>query len=288
MTKINGTSEPNIFVYTDFRLYLKDLVKHHKNSKTNFSMRQIAEKAGFGSPSFLKMIIDGARTLTDKTCPTLCDAFGLSGKQKDYFVALVHFNQSDNPDEKRKLLDALQDLRPRMAFSREATLQSRYLTHDYYACIREMVLLEDFKEDAKWIAARCLPRIKPQEARTAISDLLEMGFLTRSEDGKLKQADLILDTGQQTQVTEAFGYHEAVLNKARKYLSLLDQGSRDFSALTIPIDTKLQLEIKDRITKFQNELLDLINQPNQNYENVFQLNMQFFPVTQSKDDEDKS
>lgn len=250
-------------------------------------MRDISEKAEFGSPSFLKMMIDGERSLSDKSAAKICDVFHIKKREKEYFMTLVHFNQCDNPDEKRRLLEQLNSLRPKITYSKEKALQARYLAHDYYACIREMVLLKDFKENAKWIAAKCLPRIKPQEARDALADLIDMGLLKRNSDGRLVQAELVLDTGREANVSEAFGFHEAVLNKARKYLSLLEQKSRDFSALTIPLDTKLEKEIRDRIYKFQNEILDLINQPGLEYNTVYQLNVQFFPVTHEVNPKDK-
>jgi len=146
-----------------------------------------------------------------------------------------------------------------------------------------MVLLEDFQEDSKWIAAKCLPRIKPIEAREAINTLLDMELLKRNESGRLIQSQPILDTGYNAEAIEAFSFHESVLNKARKYLSYVDQENRNFSALTIPIPNSLEKEISQRIDQFQNDILDLVNKEGLQYENVFQLNVQFFPVTNVDD-----
>jgi uncharacterized protein (TIGR02147 family) len=269
----------NIFKYSDFRIYLKDLVKELKVLNKNFTMRYFAEQAGFGSPSFLKMIMDGERTLTDKSVQKFCEILKIQGKEKKYFERLVEFNQTENPDIKYKLFNELDKLRPRVTFSKIKTHQNKYLSNDYYAAIREMVLLKDFKEEAKWIAAKCLPRISPQEAREAIETLLELKLLQRDTSGKLIQSDPIVDTGPTASAIEAFSFHEAVLNKARRYLSYLEQEKRNFSALTIPIPSHLEKEISQRIDSFQNEILDLVNAEDIHYDGVYQLNLQFFPVT---------
>lgn len=269
----------NIYLYSDFRPYLKDLVKELKKLRPQFTMRSFARQAGFGSPSYLKMILDGKRTLTPKSLQKFCEVLGIKGRDKDYFSTLVAFHQSRDPDEKKELFDTLNRLSPRTTFPRLKIGQRKYLSNDYYACIREMVLLKDFREDAKWIAARCLPRIKPAQAREAMQTLLDLGLLKRDARGKLAQAEPIVDTGQQADFIEAFGFHEAVLNKARRSLSHLEQEKRHLTALTIPLPCSLEGEIIKRIDDFQNEILRLINVKDMEYDEVSQLSIQFFPVT---------
>ncbi|OVE81331.1 hypothetical protein BVY03_03865 [bacterium K02(2017)] len=269
----------NIFRYNDFRLFLKDLIKEYKERHPKETMRSLASHIGFGSPSFLKMIIDGQRKMTLKSFDKLCQYLHIQGREKDYFKALVDFSQVHDPDKKRIFSEKLKSLRPRVTFSELKKNQNKYLTNDYFACIREMVLLKEFKEDPKWIAAKCLPRIKPAEAREAIEVLLELKLLSRDQNGKLIQSETIVDTGDQVEAIEAFAFHEAVLNKARKYLTHLDQNNRNFSALTIPIPHQLENVIIKKLYDFQNEILDLINAKGIEYDDVYQLNFQFFPVS---------
>ena len=287
MPRKKTKSSINIYTYSNYRAYLKDLVHELKSIDSKFTMRDFANKAGFSSPSYLKMVIDGQRNITNKSLNKFCAALGIKKKEKEYFSLLIKFNQSLNPDEKNILLIDLEKLRPRVTFSKLKQNQHKYLANDYYAAIREMVLLTDFKDDAKWIAAKCLPRISPAEAREAIDTLLELGLLKRDANGKLIQVDSIVDTGQTTEAAEAFSFHEAVLNKARRYLSHLNQSQRNFSALTFPIPKELSKEIVDRMEKFQDEIMTLINNKNLNYTDVYQLNLQFFPVTAQNNDKDK-
>lgn len=275
----------SVFAYADFRRFLRAVLSELREKRSDLTMRHIAEMLSFGSPSFLKMIMDGKRNLSDANGEKICELFHLKDRERDYFLTLVKFNQSDDPDEKKKYFSTLDDLRPRVTFSQLEQKQHKYLSRDHYACIREMVLLKDFKENAKWIAARCFPRIKPQEAREAIDTLLALGLLKRGADGRLAQVIAVVDTGKDTQAAEAFSFHEAILNKARRYLSHHSQENRNFTALTIPITGPLEKIISQKIDELQNEVLKLVNEENLNYDSVCQLNVQFFPVTTKSDSE---
>lgn len=268
-----------IYNYLDYRVFLKDLVKAFKAKRKDFTMRNFAQEAGFGSPSYLKMIIDGQRNLTNSSMEKLAQALLISGREKEYFETLVHYNQSKKPDEKSKLFEELNRIRPRKALSEVEKSQVKFLTKDYYSCIREMVLLDDFKEDAKWIAARCLPRISPAEARDALDTLLKLNLIKRNENGKLIQSEPIVGTQAQTDVVESFNYHETVLNKARHVLSQTKQEDRHYEAVTIPITTGLSKEITQKITKLIEEVLDEVNTEGHDFNEVYQLSIQFFPAT---------
>ncbi len=269
----------SIFHYSDFRHYIRDRLAEMKKLRRGFTARHIAERAGFGSPSFLKMIMDGKRKLTDHNTEKLCDILEIHDKERAYFTTLSSFNQEVDPNHKHELLDKLEAMRPRVAFSKLENHQHKFLSKDYYACVREMILLKDFNEDPKWIAAHCVPRITPTDARDAIDTLLEIGLIKRDETGKLVQSEAVIDTGMETKGIEAFNYHESILNKARTCLSIIPAEERSFTALTIPMPLSLRDEIIKKISNFQEEILDLVNQKDLNHNSVFQLSMQFFPVT---------
>lgn len=279
MVEKNKKTATRVFLYSDFRSYLKDLVNESKSADPGFTMRKFAAMAGFASPSYLKMVIDGERSMTEASLEKFCVALGIEGSDKEYFTTLVAFNQCSEPNQKKDLCEKLDALKPHVAFTKLKQKQEKYLKNTSYACIREMVLLKDFKEDAKWIAARCVPRLKPAEAREAIDALLAMKLLTRDKEGRLQQTQSVLDTGMQAGSIEAFRFHEAALTNARRCLSTLKQSERHFSVLTIPLPESLEAEVKSRIEKFQDELLQLINTPGVSYDNVYQFNIQFFPVS---------
>lgn len=281
-TPVKTSLHDQVYKYLDYREFLKDLVAALKMQRGEFTMRYFADKAGFGSPSYLKMVMDGKRQLTNKSLDKFCAALVISGREKKYFTSLVRYNQETNPDLKARLFDELSGLRPRKTLTELTKKQIQYLTHHHYACIREMVLLDDFQENAKWIASRCLPRISPQEARMAITTLLDLGFLGRDKDGKLIQSESTVGTQAQTELVQAFNFHDAVLSKARECLSHSKQEERHFEALTIPVTPEIHKKLRQKIQHFIEDALLEVNTLSRGFKEVYQLNVQLFPVTTDK------
>lgn len=275
----------DIFVYLNYRHYLRDVAKAFKKNQAAFTLQDFAKRAGLKSPGLLKMVIDGKRNLTEDSARAFCKAFDIAGKAGEYFQALVHYNQTDDPDERAELFEKLRKMRPRShSFSLEKKHQ-RYLSHDYYAAIREMVLLNDFREDPKWIGERLNPKISAGDVSEALELLLEIGLLKRDECGKLVQAEAFVHTKDgNTQALEAVHFHDAVLKKARFMLGYLEQEKRSYYALTLPLPKNMVGEIIDDFYALRDKIVAKINQAGLEYDDVYQLNFQFFPLTQKKDE----
>ena len=69
---------PNIFIYHDFRQYLKDYFADQKTRKRAFSHRFILKKMGIASSGFLGNILSGKRNLPLSHVSRLGEALGLN------------------------------------------------------------------------------------------------------------------------------------------------------------------------------------------------------------------
>src|SRR5690606_29547640 len=97
---MNELNKPIIFEYLDYRQYLADTYNYYKATTTYFSYRYFSSKAGINSSSFLKLVIEGKRGLTDETCEKFIHALRLWSKEGDFFRILVKYNQAKPPQEK--------------------------------------------------------------------------------------------------------------------------------------------------------------------------------------------
>lgn len=273
----------NIYEYFDFRIYLRDLAAEFKKKRPGFNLRKFSDKAGLKSPGLLKMITDGKRRLTPETREAFTQAFELKGREKIYFETLVRYNQTDDPDSKREYFETLIDLRPSSQKFILEKRHHRYLTRDYYVTIREMVLLDDFKEDYQWIAARCAPPITTKEAKKAVETLLQIGLLERDSKGKLKHAQsFIQTTDTHTQALEAYHFHDAVLSKARKSLTYLEQDKRRYESLTLTLPNSMVDEVMTEYYRFRDWIVNRSNEL-KTCDEVYHVNFQLFPATWKKE-----
>lgn len=280
----NGTKPlDTIFTYLDYRAFLRDTTQQLKIHKS-FNLRTFAKAAGIKAPGYLKMIIEGRRNLTKETADKFALALGLSSREREYFVVLVGYNQTEDPDEKRDYFDKMISLRPRSQHFVLEKKYNRYFSRHYYVCVREMVALQDFREDYKWIAKRCIPHISPMQAREALETLLELGLLKRDDIGGLVQVENFIATqDRNTQEVEAYHFHEAVIDKARHALGLLKQNERSYYALTLPMSKSQFEEIIADFYEFRDKVVRKIEQGDRNFDDVYQINFQLFPVTKKGD-----
>lgn len=275
---------PNLFDSLDYRQFLKEHTAALKRAK-RFNLRAFAKKAEIQAPGYLKMVVDGRRNLTAETAKKFCRALELQGKERDYFLTLVTYNQSDEPDLKKAAFDRLISLRPRSEHFLVGKKHGRYFSRHHYVCIREMVALKDFKEDYKAIARRCFPRISPTQAKEAVETLLQLGFIKRDGGGKLVQAeDFIRTRDRDAEEAETYQFHETVLDKARYALGVLPQKDRHYHALTLPLSKKLFEEISSDFIALRDKIVDKMNAELDDAEEVYQVNFQLFPVTRNEDE----
>lgn len=272
-----------IYNYLDYRAFLRDSVQELKGAR-RWNLRRFAKLAGVKAPGYLKMVTDGRRNLTVKTAEKFCRALDLKGREKKYFVTLVCYNQTTNPDRKNEYGNRLHKLRPRTDRYLVGKHQFRYFSRPHYVCIREMVTLKDFREDPKWIARRCFPPISPAEARTAIDVLLDLGFLARDENCRLIQKEDFVHTEDvNTQAFEAYHFHEAMIDLARHALTQLPQEERNYYALTVPMPQTLYKEVIQEFYAFRDRVLEKTAAAGgTGSDEVFQINFQLFPLTRKR------
>ena len=90
----------DIFIYTDYRKFLKDYYENKKKENKSFSYQRFANKAGFKTKTFLFNVIRGDKPLSKKSILNLAQAMKLKKKETDYFETLINFNESKTVKER--------------------------------------------------------------------------------------------------------------------------------------------------------------------------------------------
>lgn len=101
---------PNLFNYLDYRHYLRDWLVAAKKHY-GFSYRVFSRRAGLRSPSLFKMVMDGDRDLIEGSLHKFLEGLNLSVKEKEYFAALVLYNQASTEEHKQRYLGRIRILR---------------------------------------------------------------------------------------------------------------------------------------------------------------------------------
>lgn len=274
--------ELSIFAYTDYREFLKNYCARMKETTQYFSHRYFTKLAGLGSESYLRMVIKGERNLSPATISKFAKAMPFSKKEAVYFNVLVLYNQSLTDDEKSRYLEQVLSLRPRSTIAGLTRDQFEYLTNTLFVIIREMAALPDFKDDAVWIAQNLRRKSKPSEVQHALEVLERLKLLLRDQDGKLKHSGLSLDTPCGLPVLEMLNYHRQILMESKDAIMTAPYDEWDVYSHTIPVPKESLGKVSDLLRQCLDEITHVINVGSKNFNEVYQINIQMFPVTKTK------
>lgn len=271
--------KPDLFRYLDYRDYLRDAYKELKKTTRHFSFRYFAKAAGFKSPNYLKLIMDGERNLSQNGIIKFCNGLKLNKGEREFFENLVHLNQSKTDEEKNLYYRRLTSSKKYIDARGLEKEQYDYYSKWYYVAVRELVGMPDFKDDPKWIAAKLENNITAKEAEKAIELLIKIKLLKRDEDGTLKQVDSSITTGPEVKSLAVANFHREMLKKAADSIEKIPPQYRDISSLTIPVSKDTLEEVKTKVQQFRKELHAFLAEQ-KDFDAVYQFNFQLFNLSE--------
>ncbi|MBI3541106.1 MAG: TIGR02147 family protein [Deltaproteobacteria bacterium] len=270
----------DLFGYLDYRRYLKDFYRDKKGKKGScFSFRSFSRTAGFKAPNFLKLVMEGKRNLGPDGIDGFKKALHLNKEESSYFEHLVHFNQATTDQERNRYYKELatsQKFRQIREIDQDLFV---YYSHWYYAAIRELILLPDFKEDPKWIAKKLFPKITAQQATVAVELLLKLKFLKREKSGRLVQVEQNITSSREVQSLAVSNFHRQMIQLASESIDRTLQEKRDISSITLALSKEKYLEAKRRIQEFRRELNVLLSEKDA-VDSIYQINFQIFNLSE--------
>jgi uncharacterized protein (TIGR02147 family) len=277
-------SLPNLFEYDNYRKFLVDFYEAQKAQDKKFSFRYFARIAGFSSHNFLRQVMRGESNLSPDSIEKMATALKFNPEKAHFFKNLVLLNQATTSEQRH--LYAKEILRSQ-TYKRIHPLgesQYQFFAHWYVSAVRELVALAGFKENPQWIAERVTPPIKPQEAKRAIEDLLNLGLLKRDQKGKLIQSDALLSTPAEVSSAFVANWHKQYMARAVESIDTFPREKRDISAVSFGFSKKNIKVIKEMIANFRREILEVASQQ-ENKDILMQFNMQIFPLAEIDSEE---
>lgn len=264
--------------YMNYRDFLRDYYEEKKRAHSFYSFRLFSEKAGFKSPNFLKLVIEGQRNISKDSVFKFCKALGLNRKESDYFENLVFFNQSRTLEEKNSYLNKLMKHRKSTDPKRIEKSEYSYFSQWYHPVIRELVCAPDFNEDYKKLGQAVIPAIGAAEAQKSVELLRDLGFIKRGKYGMYRKTSAVLTTGAQVRSVAVANYHRAMMRLASDSIERFPSAQRDIESITVSVSDETYLAMMGKAHDFLMELLR-IAEADRNNERVAQVNLQIFPVS---------
>jgi uncharacterized protein (TIGR02147 family) len=285
--KLVKPEPPHIFLYVDFRQYLKDFYTFKQDSDRGslrpYSYANFAAAADIKSPNYLRLIIEGKRNLSDDMVHKFSKALGHTRLERDEFTLLVHYGQSRNPEERIKHLKALSEFRiARQLQNGEISATPFETVPDWLGWfIFAMADQKDVKYNVKDIGEKLLARVGEKEIQDSLNRLINAGLIEKDEDGNLKKSRTLMEHAQDVVPQLVRKIQGELIYLGMESLLRDEANEREFGAVTLAL-TKEEFEsVKFEIRKLRKKISkDISSARNQSKgDRVYQLNFQLFPVT---------
>ena len=241
---------PDLFAYSDYRTFLRDVVKGRKLENSKYSLSHLAKSLGFSSHSGLAMVLNGNRSLRSPYLDKCIRHLKLNLKQQLYFEALVRAGKISSV-KKRALLRELQFYNsmwetPNLEdgirlidlgiVQQVMSLRRCHLTlsdiHRYFRYPLEKAKIQEILD---WLVSKEYAESSPLGYRIINTDMIV-------QDEKVN--------------TSMKQFHKDCLQFATSALYSDSLDRREFQTYMVTMDTKKIGAMKERIKKFTLELIN--------------------------------
>lgn len=267
---------PSVLNYDDYRPFLRDWLEESKKTRPYLSFRFLAGRLGLNA-GFLAKVFNGTSQLSLKHGESFADFLQLTGKERKYFLELMHFSHAKSDTEAQSRFDRLQIIKG-MEFLVVADDADEFYKDWWHFAMRSLLgIYKFYGHDYAALGSKLSPPITGEVAKASVELLRRLGMVKVLENGLHQVTETFISTGKGWTSEAIRGFQREMIRLGEHSLDLHPRNVRDISTVTLCFDRSRIDLIKERIRDFRQELLQM-SQDIENEDSVLQLNIQLFPV----------
>lgn len=145
--------------------------------------------------------------------------------------------------------------------------------------VREMIGLRDFKPEPAWICRRLILKVEDVKVRLALEGLKKSGLIEfDSQQNKFICPDPNIKTEPEAKGLNVVKFHQAMMQASVQILQRIKKQEHFFTQVSMATNDEQAQEVKKLINGFMESLLEK-EQSFGDADHIYQLNLQFFPLT---------
>jgi uncharacterized protein (TIGR02147 family) len=264
---------------SSYRAQLQSELNRRRLANPLYSLRAFSRTLGL-SPAHLSKVLRGEKSLSLDSAVKVAERLQYSENESVQFCQMVQESHIRSPRLKRalKLESPGEEGEAPSSLSLEAF---QVISDWYHLALREFTECRDFRPDPAHISNRL--GISCDEARLALIRLEKLGLLEKKA-GSYRKTAASVATAKSDRPREALRqFHSQMIEKAKRSIEARQSEEREISGVTLPISRE-KIEIaREEIARFQKRMLALMDSSRPT--EVYQLNVQFFPLTEKNGSE---
>ena len=279
----------DIFQYTDFRAWLKDVFQSLKDRDPKFSHRFILLRLDVKSSGWLADMLGGRRLLNRTHLLGLSRILNLSPREEFYFETLADYNQAKNLLEKNRAYEKLLTFHeiPKDIIESD---RFEYFSKWYYSAVREYLLIEPFRGDFARLGRRIRPAITSAQARESIELLEKLGFIKRLASGEFRPAVEHVKKQSAFSPVHYYQYLKSQMELGLGAMERTPKEERDISAVSVTLSLDSFQSIREEIKALRQKMIQISEAENKKFWNgihgdtrrVYQGVFELFPVSTTR------
>ena len=245
--------ELNVFMYFDYREYIKDVLEMLQ--KKGFSIRSVQEEIGVSGSAFFSRILDRSRPLSLANAKLIAKAWSMNDEESQYFMDLVNFGNERDVDRREVLLKKLLSTRSR---NKEFALQDgalNFFSKWYYPVLRDLLPLLPAGISAEKIGRMFTPVLRAPQVQSGIDYLTEAGFVKIRKDGTYRVADPIVATPPRVRSTILRKYHLKNLEIDAQVYDDFTSDDRSITSVTCSLSKEGFEKVRAEIASLRERIL---------------------------------
>jgi uncharacterized protein (TIGR02147 family) len=271
---------PNIFDFSTATDFFVEVFKAFKESGAEISTRELGAAWGFKTPADFMFTIQRKRKIKLSHIVKIGEVLKLSEKEITYWKTLLQLEKATNVNEKNLYLLFLNELK---GVSNQETYktvdQFEVISHWVHMAILSMTKLQNFSGTEKQIFDLLQGKVGMEEIKDALGRLLSLQLLTYDDQGKLTPTFNKVTTPHDVKDVGVHKYYKDVFKLGINAIKM-PVDKREFQSFNLPMNKENLVLAKKIIREFRSQFVKAIETP-ENGDDVFQMNIQFFPLTDS-------
>jgi len=261
-----------IFDYINYREYIRDYITSNKNNNSKYSLIYFS-RAIKVSDSYLKLVVNGKRSLNIDKANQLAEKFKLKSIETSYFLTLIMLENAKSESMKHYYQNILLNYKSMSINYTHKQQENISIFQDILSWeIFSLVGVEEFNDDPEWICEK-LHRKGLNKTRVAncLQNLKSKGLIKKLPDNNYIANDLILEDGDDVKYV-----YSIALDRAGEHLRYnIDKQSSYFDSFCLILSETELKAIKQILTETKGKIAELVKRKGPKSLIAF-LNMNFF------------
>lgn len=279
-------SEFSVFAYDTFTAALDAFQKSrhsHPATSAAWTLGAWAKRLQLSSSSPLSNILSGRKLPSRELGEALIQSMRLDELSNEYLYVLLEACVQTEASEVVRLgiYRRMQFLRTLAQRDSLSLRESEMITRQHVLAIRELAALPDFRPDPEWIQSRLRLKISSADCEAALTLLLKKGFIRQLDDGTFATGRGYYETPFDTPSRLIRQFHRESLDFAKDCLDLVKVEKRHVVSNLLCVRSEDLEKVKQRIEEFRKELNAQYDRTDRSADVLYQLNLQFLPLSHS-------